>query len=126
MKTILRILLILVAAVIVGGITLALVNSSGSTASLAQTRGGFGERHIAASGDFVPGQAPTGANGNFRPDRGGRLEGGAFSWAEMLKNVVIVAVLIAVVALLERLLKAARLPKLARVTVRSSEVERKE
>jgi hypothetical protein len=126
MKTVLHILIILVVAVVVGGVTLALVNTSGSAASVNQARNGFGDRQISGSGIFIPGQAPTGSNVNFRSDRGGRLDGGTFSWGVTIKNIVIVAVLIALVALFERLLKAARTPKVARVPVRSSEIERKE
>jgi hypothetical protein len=124
MKTVLRILIILVSAIAIGSVALALVNSSGSAASTNQVR--FSDRQFPGSGNLTQGQAPTGTNANFRPDRGNRFEGGLFSWLSIIQNLVIVAVLVLIVALFERMLKAMRTPQVARVPVRSSDVERKE
>jgi len=127
MKTVLRIFIILLAAVVIGGVTLALVNTNGSAASVSQTRDGFRDRQFSGSSDSAGVQPPSGVNGNFRPDHGGeRIGGGAFSWATVMGDFLLVVVVIVLVALFERLLKAVRTPKVARVPVRSSEVERKE
>jgi hypothetical protein len=126
MKTILRILIILVVAAVIGGGTLLLVNN-GSASGLGQ---GVGDnslgRHLPGSGEMVPGAVPESFRQGRGPGHGQGLEGGAFSWSESIKNIGIVAVLIIVVALFERLIKAARTRKVARVAVSAPEPDGKE
>jgi hypothetical protein len=115
MKTIWRIILILAVAAAIGGLTLLLVNNgSGSAAGPGLERPGgrqFSDREFPA-GDLLEGFEP-----GMHAGRGESMEGGAFSWAETVKNIVVVAVLVAVVALLERLLKPGRARKAASVPV---------
>jgi hypothetical protein len=125
MKTILRIFLILLVAAVIGGGTYLLVNN-GSTSALGQTAGeGSGERHRPGSGNLVPGQAPDGFVPGSGRGHGEGMEGGAFLWAESIKNIGIVAVLVIVVVLFERLLKGARRKKAAPVVVNTLEMDQK-
>lgn len=127
MKTVLRIFIILLVAAAISGVTLLLVNN-GSTSTLGQTVGeSSGEQHSPGSRNLVPGQAPDGfVPGSGRGHGEGMEGGGAFSWADSIKNIGIVAGFILVVALFERLIKAARTRKAARVPVSAPEPDGKE
>jgi hypothetical protein len=110
MKTVGRILIILAAAMVVVGATLAITNSSSSTQSAASAPPGEefrprGERHgnLDAGEALVPGQRPEGFGAGSRPDHDER--GGAFVSVDLIKNLVIIAGVVLVVTLLERLLK---------------------
>jgi hypothetical protein len=123
MKTILRIAIILLAVVAIGGVTLALVKASSAAASTSETHAGNGGE---GSSQDAAGQLPARLEGRGRGLHGNRIEEGTFSWDETLKNLIIVAIFIAAVVLFERLLKNTRRETVARVPVRSRDVERKE
>ncbi|NUM46721.1 MAG: hypothetical protein HUU38_18610 [Anaerolineales bacterium] len=117
MKTLGRTLIILLAAFIVIGATVALANAGllSNFSRFPGERGGFGEFE---QGQFPPGefQRPEGdefAQG-FRPERGpGGREGGfgrgfnLFSW---IKNIAIISLLVIIVVGLERLFARKRRP----------------
>lgn len=134
MKTVARILIILAVAVTIAGVALLVVNVSGAQASQS-----FGERQFSprqelssdssSSGLGQAGSAPgqfgsDSGRGGFGDSRGG--EGGAFSLAEVFKNIAIVAVIVVIVTAVERLLKAIRRKRLAQVPVSASQPGRKE
>lgn len=107
MRVITRTLIILAAALVVVGATMAYASSglAGGPASFERGRGGF-ER-----------QPPPGSHAGGRPESGDRRAGfgdhheggrGLFAAAEMVKNLVIIAAIIAVVALLSRLTRGLR------------------
>jgi hypothetical protein len=108
-KIIIRTLIILAAAMVVVGATMAYASSGFAAGS---GRDGFDRRPPAgfAEGSGPPGFIPGGEGARpegfgDRPDGPGGREGGrgAFGASELLKNVAIIAVIIAVVSLLSRL-----------------------
>jgi hypothetical protein len=113
MKTVLRIIIILAAALAIAGVTLVAVNASGTgTAQFAG--GGLGENHVPGSGEgWRQGGGPFAGGQGLRPQGDGfrNERGGAFAWAETLKNIVIIAILVLAAALTERLIRKLRKPK---------------
>jgi len=126
MKTILRILLILNVAALIGGAAYLLLNS-GTVSSAGFPEGsslGESGRQIPDAGGFTPGEFQEGmGRGGERHGEG--MEGGAFSWGETVKNFVIIAILVIVVALVEGVIKRARRRKAVPVIVNSGEPEGK-
>ncbi len=100
MKTLGRILIILVAFALVMGITYAVVNASGSSLVGGQRfengdhpQFANGERPFPANGQFQPGQRPEGFEGR---ERGG---GSLFSlMGGFVKNTIIIAVVVVLIA----------------------------
>ena len=99
MKTLGRILIILVAFVLVMGITYVVVNTSGTAANGALFGDGErpqfanGERPFPGDGQFQPGQRPEGFEGR---ERGG---GSAFGMmGGFVKNTVVIGVIVALIA----------------------------
>lgn len=94
MKTIFRILVILAAATLIGGLMYVGVNAGGNMTQT-RTRGEFdGEGFAPLDGQFHPAR-----DGEFRPDRdGGRedFEGGMFLPFGIVKNLVVVAIIAAI------------------------------
>lgn len=87
MKIIGRILIILAAALVVVGITMAIGNSNGGTQAV--SRGQDGQQQFQPGGNtFVPGQRPEG-------DFEGGERGGGFSFG-WIKNLVVIAVIVMV------------------------------
>jgi len=130
MKTIGRILIILMVAGAIVGLTLLVVNVSGMQASQPFARGegssfdGFSSE--AGQANLGPGQFTPGfERGELRPD-GERGTRGVFSPAETLKNIAIVAVIVAIFAAVERLLKVIRGKRFAQAPVSISLSDRKE
>lgn len=117
MKTILRIFIILAVTAVIGGLVFLLVNNSSvSTARVGPGRSG--DRQFGGHAGFTEGDQPAGFNGGARPDHDRGMEGsGLFSWAETVKNLIVVAVLVVVVAVVERLVKPKRARKVAPVAV---------
>jgi len=109
MKTVLRIVIILIAAAVITGITLAVVDATDASASLESSGEGFGGRYQ-ESGENSSGELPTGEVPR-RGLGGGRhnasLEG-EFSGIETIRNFVIVTLLVSIVALIEFLSRKAR------------------
>ena len=115
MKTIGRILIILLTAGLIAAAIFAAVNASGSSAHAgfgepfnnngAQTRAGF---PASGNGEFRPGGSPL---GGFRdgghPERGGEAGGWLFG---TIRNVGIVAVIVTVIVLPKKLLKKRAVP----------------
>jgi hypothetical protein len=107
MKTILRIVIILAVALGIAGVTLLAVNASDAgTAQPSRFREAAGSQ----GGRQSPGQGQEQLPEGFVP--GNRLwpghaenERGVFSLAETIKNIVIVAIIVLVVAFIERLEK---------------------
>jgi hypothetical protein len=108
MKTLLRILVILVAAGLIAGLAVAIVNVSGAQAAQPIDGAQF------HSGQFVP----RNGQGDFHGGRGGELNG-SFALAETLKNLIVVAVIVAAVAVLERTFKLIRRKRPAEAPVQS-------
>lgn len=93
MKTIGRILIILVAALVVVGITMAIGNTSG--AAQAASPRPDGQQFQPGGADFLPSQRP---DGNFEGRERG--EGFSFGW---IKNILVIAVIVIVFLAAERL-----------------------
>ncbi len=109
MKTILRIVIILIAAAAITGITLLVVDATDASASLESSGEGNGGRYQ-GSGELPSGEVP----GNETPRRGmgggrhGEALEGEFSGIETIRNFIIVTLLVAAVALIEFLFRKAR------------------
>jgi hypothetical protein len=103
MKTLGRILIILVAAAIVTGAMVALVNATGSSAATSFDRPGgaeFRPQGERPQGGFPEGDFPEG----MRPERGREL--GGVGWMPgTLKNVGVIALLVAVIVIPKSLFK---------------------
>jgi hypothetical protein len=97
MKTLGRILIIFVAAAIVTGALVALVNATGSNATTAFDRPGgteFRPQGERPQGDFPEGNFP----GGIRPGRGREL--GGVGWMPgTLKNIGVIALLVALIVI---------------------------
>jgi len=116
MKTLWRTVIILFAAFIVIGATVALANS-GLLANFGNRfpgdRDGFGERGFPPE-DFQPGNFQPRGDGNgfpgdgFRPDRGAEGGGRGFFFFSWLRNLGIIAAIVVVVVLIERLIPRKR------------------
>jgi hypothetical protein len=96
MKTLMRALIILVAALVVVGATVAAAQQTGALAS----DGGDRPQFDGGQTDF--GQASSGAPGGFLVREGESGEGG---WAELAKNVGVVGVLVVGAVLVTKGLK---------------------
>ena len=122
MKTIIRILIILAVAAVVVGLTLAIVNSSGTSAPQ------LGEgRQFPGSAD--PGARPLGfdfGQGEGQPRGEGGVGAGAFSMMETVKNIVVIVLIVAVIAALEWSLKTMHRKHSAHVLVSAGLPDRKE
>ena len=119
MKTIVRILIILLAASVVVGATWALTRS-GANAQFSP-----GEARFRPNGDFggegfVPGQPPQGFGQGQRPEgfREGGFDGGRrggflpFGW---IRNIGLIAVIVAVVVFVEYLMDRRRIKRITKV-----------
>jgi hypothetical protein len=104
MKTILRIVIVLVASAVISGITWVIVDTGGTSASIESTGEGSGGRQQ-ASGEIPEGELPRRGMGGGR--HGEALEG-EFSGIETVRNLVIVIVLVVAVALFEYFLHKKR------------------
>jgi hypothetical protein len=91
MKTLWRVLIILAAAAVIAGLAVSIVNISG-----VQAAPGTGQGQFHASAEFQQGGVPSGH---------GRSAAGSFSLNETIKNLTILAVIIAVVVASERLIR---------------------
>ena len=109
MKTILRIVIILIASAIISGITWVIVEASEPSSTLENTREGYGggrqQGGELSEGELSEGELPRRGMGGGR--HGEALEG-EFSGIETIRNFVIVTVLVAAVALIEILLQKRR------------------
>jgi len=114
MKTIWRILIILVVSAIIGGVTYFLVGPDSSAVA--------GEEMARPVGSE---QGLPGSEG-FRQGEGlhAKLEG-AFAWIETVRNLVVVSALVWIVALIERSTRNRRTRKTVQVPVNLPEEERK-
>jgi hypothetical protein len=117
MKTILRIFIIMVVALVIAGVTLSVVNANGTQTALVSGQG------FTDNGNFVPGQRPEGIG--IGGPRSGR-DGVGGSSLEMVKNIIIVVVFIIGVALVERFVKGIRRDKPTPVPVSTEQPDRKE
>jgi hypothetical protein len=111
MKTVLRIIIILGAALVVSGGALLIVNTGG-TGTTQFPGGGEGRR---LEGEYhVPGQGmfPKGSGqGNGLKVGHSEENNGTIPWAVTLKNIAIIAGIVLAVALIERLLRTVRRKK---------------
>lgn len=114
MKIIGRILIILAAALVIVGATLAITNSGSSAQYAASAAGGQAFRpggdplsNVDLGEALVPGQRPEGFDGGSRPDHD-EIGGGSFISAQLIKNLAIIAGFVLVVTLLDRFLKIRR------------------
>ncbi|GEM_PF-5533918 len=108
MKTLGRILIILLAVAIVSGATILIVNATGagSSPTLPGRDGGF------ARPGFIPAEGPDGFEG-------GEREGGRFGLNRSLMLLVPLTIIVAVVLGFERLLEFLRVRRLARAKAQS-------
>ncbi len=99
MKTIGRIVLILLVAAVIGGGILLVVNANSSSLAIGRDRPG--------GGDFRRAEAlPGGFREGFRPEDGrGR---GGFWIADVVKNLGIISLLVALIVVPRRLLRKSR------------------
>lgn len=119
MKIIGRILIILLAATLVVGAAWALTRN-GANAQFAP-----GELRSRPGGDansqqFVPGQPPDGFNPGQRPEGGrddgfDRGRGGGFLPFGWIKNIVLIAVIVAVVVFVEFVIDRRRLKRITKI-----------
>lgn len=122
MKLIGRTLAILVAALLVCGVTYAIGNS-GIGAGFGGQRGDFGDRQFSAPAASGAAQGTT-ATGAVQPqrrqrpegERGGRDGGGLFAFVEVGQSFVIIAIIVAVVAGAQSYIKRRWPKKGARLT----------
>ncbi len=111
MKTMGRILIILAAAMVIVGATLAITHNSSPTQFAAS--GPAGEEFRPRGdrpGNVDSGEAfqgPEGFDGGFRPDRN-EIGGAPFTSAMLIRNVAIIAGFVVVVTLVEHFLKIRR------------------
>jgi hypothetical protein len=116
MKTLGRILVILLAAGAISGATYALAHSGILPTNLARGRGGFEGLRPGGSvaGNALPNQGFAGP-GQFRDGgrEGGREGGGLFGLAVVVRNFVLMAVVIALGAVGVRLVRQRKKPKQA-------------
>lgn len=102
MKTIGRIIIILVAALVVVGVTMTVTNSSSSVQAAPNFQDG--QPSQIGDGNFVPGQRPEGA----------RDGGGSNSLFESIGHLLIIAAIMFVVVVIERFWGKIFKPRLAR------------
>jgi len=93
MKTILRILIILLVALVVVGVTLAFTNSSGTAQTAPDFQEG-GQHSQMGDGNFSPGERPEGGPG-------GEHEDSSFTFA-WLRHLLPIAGIVFVVVIIER------------------------
>ena len=110
LKLIARILIILAAAILVVGVTFAIVYASGAAQAASNFRGGGrfqpGGEH---AGGFIPGQGAGGfRDGGNHLGRGEFGSGGTSVLFNLLSNLGTIAVIVVVVVLVERLLENVR------------------
>jgi len=109
MKTVLRIVIILVASAIISGITWVIVEAGEPSSTVESTGEGYGvgrqQRVELSEGELSEEELPRRGMGGGR--HGETLEG-EFSGIETIRNFVIVTVLVAAVALIEFLLQKRR------------------
>jgi uncharacterized membrane protein len=106
MKTIGRIIIILVAALVVVGVTLAITNSAGASQSTGRFSGG---EHIRSNnGNFVPGRHPE---GGFDREHGG----GGSVFGSLLMRFVMVSIIVLIFLVIERI--AGRIRKKSMIPV---------
>jgi hypothetical protein len=103
MKTVGRILIILAVAAVIAGLVVTVVNVSGVGAAQVTGQGQFRDNGFFTQGSGVPGS--------------GRSVSSSFSMIETIKNLALVALITAVVAIFERLLKIFRKNRLVRQPV---------
>jgi hypothetical protein len=116
MKTLGRVLIILFAAALITGAMLALVNGNGSSSAMPFDRPGgaeFRPQGDAPSGEMPEGGFPEG----MRPGRGGeggRGGAGGTRWMfGLVKNVGVIALLVAVIVIPKSLFKKKATPQVA-------------
>lgn len=100
MKTIEHILIILAVAAVIAGLVVTVVNVSGAGAAQVTGQGQFHSSEFFTQGSGVPGS--------------GRSVSSSFSMIETFKNLTFIALITAVVAIFERLLKIFRKNRLVR------------
>ena len=116
MKTILRIFIILAVAAAIGGLMFLLI-SRDSASVAGPGLEGPDDRLFAGREEFSAGNLPAGFSSGMRHGHGEGLDGGVFSWAETIRNGIVVAVRVALVAWIERMFKPRRARKVAPVGV---------
>lgn len=111
MKTIGRILIILLAVTIVSGTTLLIVNATGigSRPNLPGREDGFDRP------EFVPGDRPEGFEGGFRPERGEREGGSRFGLNRSLMMLIPLTLIVVVFLGIERLFDTLRRRRLTKI-----------
>ncbi len=112
MKTIGRILIILVVTALIGGAMYAIVNASGFSANMPFRGGPDGERfrqngQVPQGQGFQPGGDFPNRN-QFRPEGGREGRGGGGLLFGMLRNTLIVAVIVALIAVPKSIMRANR------------------
>ncbi|MEW6402066.1 MAG: hypothetical protein AB1649_09715 [Chloroflexota bacterium] len=101
MKTIIRIGIILLAALVVVGVTMAVTNSSGSTQTAVFEEG---NRPQMSDGSFIPGERPEGGPGGER--------GGDFSLG-WVRHMLVISGIMFIIVMIERLWGKFFRPRLA-------------
>lgn len=96
MKTIGRIIIILAAALVVVGATLAITNSVGASQSTGRFPDGEHIRPTGGDGNFAPGRRPEGGLNRER-------DGGGFSFGSLLGRFGMVAVIVLIFLVIERM-----------------------
>lgn len=97
MKTLGRILIILIAAAVVGGVTYAVSQTSAAQALIGQSRGNSGTEDRPTRPDFVPDQSELPGEMNTRPVDGPEGRGGIETLG---RNLLKIAVIVATVQVL--------------------------
>jgi len=113
MKTIGRILAIVAAMALVMGIVYVVVNTGGSSSSNGFPVGDGG-RPLPQDGQFMPRDGGTLLNGQFegRGEGRGRMEGGGGMMFGLIRNIGIIAVLVALIVIPKSIVrKKKRTPK---------------
>jgi hypothetical protein len=107
MKTIARTLIILVAALVVVGVTMAVTNSSSSAQDLPNFQ--EGQLPQRGTGDFVPGEWPEDGSG------GEHGSGSLLGWS---RHLLVISAIVFVVVIIERFWRKLFKPYPARVIVK--------
>ena len=120
MKSVMRIFIILTVVAVICGVTFLLVNN-GSTPALGSL-GEPGERHLPGSDEFTSGDFPDGFEREGHHGLRDRLEGRAFSWLETIRTIVIVAAVVIIVSIIDRISRKQKAKRFAPVAVSPSDL----
>lgn len=113
MKVIARILIILLAASVVVGATWTLTHNNNQNAQFGPGNALVRPNNTSNDEAFVPGQRPEGfRGGGFDRNRG---RGGGFLPFDWIRNIFLIAVIVAVVVFVEFLADRRRIKRLAKV-----------